>query len=492
MRRVGGSLRVGLVALSAAALVGAAVTTTGSLELATSQRHTELPAVSTVALTDAQVVCPGPERIGANGLRDVGGTVHLAAASAPRATLGSIRSGAGTLALSALGQAAQGDGPSATTRRGATVTAAAKDAQAFAAQALGGLAPGVAAAQSWRRGGDDDRGLAMAACAVPAADLWLIGGGAGPSRTERLVLANPGGNSITADFTVYGAKGTIDGAGHSVSIPPRSRAVLSLDRLAPDVADPVVHVVASGGQVAGVLSDAWIDGATARGIDDATAAAPPSTDLVIAGVDKAGAASVRIANPADVEALVQVRVLGDAGPSQPDALRVIRVPAGSTTDTALDLPDGAIGLHLIADQPVVAGAWVERRVATGSDRMGDFGWAPATPAVRRLAGTVLRGLAPSGASARLLLAAGPEAARMQVTTMSGSRQSTRDVTLDADHATVVDLGGADQAWLSVSSGSVHAAVSVAAVVDKVPEFSIVPLADAPLTALSLPVRQVGS
>ena len=41
---------------------------------------------------------------------------------------------------------------------------------------------------------------------------------------------------------------------------------------------------------------------------------------------------------------------------------------------------------------IVAGAWVQRRAAEGADRMGDFGWAPATPALRGVGGVLLSGL----------------------------------------------------------------------------------------------------
>jgi hypothetical protein len=376
--------------------------------------------------------------------------------------------------------------------RGLALTSKLTTADPVVARARGALAPGLTAAQSWQRGGDDDRGLAMTPCVLPASDLWLVGGDKGPSRTERLVLVNPGANTVSVDFTVYGATGTVDGAGKGVSIPPRSRSVISLDRLAPDVASPVVHVVASGGQIAGVLSDAWIDGATGRGIDDAAPSARPARDLVVAGVDKAGAAVLRVANPGAVEALVQVRVLTAEGPTQPDELRVVRVPAGSTTQVPVAAPDGQIGLRLIADRPVVAGAWVERRAASGEDRMGDFGWAPATSGVRRLAGAVLRDLAPSGSARRLLLASGGDPAQVRVTTIVGGKAAEQTVVLEADHAAAVELRGADQVWVVVDSGTPRAAVTVSGTVEQVPYLSVLPLADAPVTALSVPVRQVGS
>ncbi|EWT04235.1 hypothetical protein N864_14760, partial [Intrasporangium chromatireducens Q5-1] len=440
------------------------------------------------AVTDTSLVCPGPERVGAKGLRDVAGDTSVTAAAAPTSALGDVVvPGAGRIEI---GPAAGGRPLRTTSDRAATATAPVSQAVSVVVRAVDSLAPGAVATQAWLHRGDDDRGLATAACTLPASDLWLVGGGDGPSRTERLVLTNPGANTISVDFTVLGSKGTIEGTGHGISIPPRSRSVLSLDTLAPDVASPVVHVVASGGQVSGVLSDAWIDGATGRGIDDAAPAAQPGRDLVVAGIDKAGAASVRIGNPGQEEALVQVRVLTDKGPVQPDALRAVRVPAGSSLDVPLDVPDGALGAHLLADQPVVAGAWVERRVATGADRMGDFGWAGATPAVERLAGVALPSVVPGG-SYRLLLATGATEAAVTVTT-TGPGGQTREVTVPADASLALDLGQAKAVWVQPRSGPVHAAVSISGLVDKVPVFSLLPLPEAPVTAVTVPVRQIGN
>lgn len=488
MTPIGSILRVTVLTAFAGAVVGIATTTTSSVGLAGAHPSVGRPAVSTTAITDAMLVCPGPERVGASGLRDVKGETRVLAAVAPTSALRGITvAGPGTLAVGALGERPDQQ----STDRNRSVSAAVSGGVGALVRATGSLAPGVVGVQTWLHRGDDDRGLAMAPCSTPASDLWLVGGDAGPSRTERLVLTNPGANTISVGFTVLGSKGTIDGAGHGISIPPRSRSVVSLDAIAPDVARPVVHVVATGGQVSGVLSDAWIDGATGRGIDDAAPSTPPGRDLVVPGIDKSGAASLRIGNPGDEEALVQIKVLTAKGVVQPDALRAVRVLGGSTADVPLDVPDGPIGVHLLADHAVVAGAWVERRVAAGTDRMGDFGWAPATAPVQRLAGLALPGGSLAGGAARLILTAGDAAAAVTVTT-TGPDAQLRQVTVAAGHSSAIDLGEVDGVWVQPVKGSVHAAVSVSGVVDQVPVLSIVPLVETPLTAVTVPVRQVGN
>jgi hypothetical protein len=239
--------------------------------------------------------------------------------------------------------------------------------------------------------------------------------------------------------------------------------------------------------VSAVLDDQWILGATGRGIDDATRAASPGTDLVVPGVETGGATSLRLANPGDTEALAQVRLLTDKGAVQPDDLRAVRVPAGSTLDVPLPANKAALGLGIRSDQPLVAAAWAERR-ATTADRMGDFAWTAAAPALRGVAGVLLPGL--KGTTKRLLLTAGPAPASTQVRLGTGNGAKVSTVAVPADSTVAVAVGDADAVWVVPSSGAVRAAVSVAGVDGGVPFFSVAPLSDAPVRALAVPVRQV--
>jgi hypothetical protein len=489
-----GLVRAGAMALLAAAVTVGATRATGPLQLAAPHERAGVAEASDVLVEESTLVCPGQQRIGTDGLRDVEGTLVAAVASPPAEALeglaGAAPAGAGAVALMS--------GPSTTplaegTGRTTTIRASVGSADPVMARARGALAPGLVATQVWQHGKDDDRGVAVTPCQLPASDAWLVGGGGGPSRTERLVVANPGANAVTVSFDVYGSQGPVPGGeGRTVSVAPLSRAVVSLDALAPDETSPVVHVVATGGVVTAVLDDAWIDGATARGLDDATRSSPPDTDLVIAGLDVAGAASVRLANPGRDEALVQVRALTPKGPIQPSELRAVRVPAGSTVDIPLGLPAGPAGLRVLSDHPIVAGAWTERRAADGDDRMGDFGWAPATPALRGIGGVLLSGLDRPDQTRSLLLAAGAIGGTVEVTTATGGIMRTRSTAVGPDSAAYLPLGDADGVWVRVASGDVRAAVSVSGSEGDVPWFSIAAITAAPVTALSVPVRQVGS
>lgn len=496
MRRVpSSSVRAVALALAAGALVAGATVSSRSVELAAPHEPAGLPQSSDVLVTEATLLCPGQSRLGAEGLRSVAGVVRAAMAAPPASLLPRpTASAGGALGLTSVPSGATLASGTDRGRPVAGVVDPARPLDAVAAEATGSLAPGLAAAQTWLRTTDDDRGLALTPCAGPTSDLWLVGGGGGPARTERLVLTNPGSNAVTVRLEVLGLEGPVQRASdRTISIAPRSRTVVSLDAVAPGEPAPAVHVVATGGTVAGVLVDSWIDGATARGTDDATPAGPPATNLVVPGVVLDGDAALRLVNPGAAEAVVQVRLLTASGPVQPEALRAVRVPAGSTKDVPLgSAPAGLGGIQVQSDRAVTAGVWLERRARSGEDRMGDFGWAPASSALRGIGGLVLPAADRSRLEAALVLAAGSRGGGATVTTVSGGKTSSRVVTLVDSSAVRVPLGTAEQVWVTPTSGDVYAAVTLEGGSAQSPLFTVAALRSAPLTALSVPVRQVGS
>lgn len=79
-----------------------------------------------------------------------------------------------------------------------------------------------------------------------------------------------------------------------------------------------------------------------------------------------------------------------------------------------------------------------------------------------------------------------------MTTVSGGKASSRVVTLVDSSAVRVPLGTAEQVWVTPTSGDVYAAVTLEGGSAQSPLFTVAALRSAPLTALSVPVRQVGS
>jgi len=232
MSRVGRVARVGALVVVAAGVAVGAARVPGTVELAPARGQAGLPRVSNVLVDEATIVCPGQQRLGAAGLRNVSGDVRVGASPAPADTLRA----AGVAPPPGAGQVDLESGASgAVMATGATidglVAAPVTSTPPVVARATGALAPGLLATQVWRHTGDDDRGLVVTPCGLPAADAWLVGGGAGPSRTERLVVSNPGANAVTVAFDVFGRRGPIASAeGRSLSIPPRERVVLPAPR----------------------------------------------------------------------------------------------------------------------------------------------------------------------------------------------------------------------------------------------------------------------
>jgi hypothetical protein len=486
MKNVSGIVRVAAVALVAAGLAGGASRVSGSLTLATPGARAGQPESSSVLVDEASLVCPGQQRLGAVGLRDVEGTATVTASAPDTGVVaGAPAGGSGSVQLLS---GASSTGLAQTSSPGEAASAGVSTPEVVIARATGALAPGLVATQVWQHKGDDDRGLSVTPCQQPSSDAWLVGGGAGPSRTERVIVSNPGANAVSVSFEVFGRAGRIDAADdRSISVPPLSREVVSLDAIAPDEGGPVVHVTATGGVISAVLDEQWILGATGRGIDDSTRAAAPSTDLVVPGVETGGAVWLRLANPGDTESLAQVRLLTDKGAVQSDDLRAVRVPAGTTLDVAVPSNAAPIGLGVRSDQPLVAAAWTERR-ATVADKMGDFAWTPATPVLQGVGGVMLPGL--SGTAKRLLLTGGSTDTSVQVRLGTGAAAKVSTVSVPAESTVVVDAGDADSVWVVPGSGAVRAAVSVAGVDAGVPFFSVAAVTDAPVRALSVPVRQV--
>ncbi|HKX68653.1 MAG TPA: DUF5719 family protein [Intrasporangium sp.] len=489
-------IRPALIALAAAGLAIGATSAEGTVELAAPSERAGLPQASQVLVESAALVCPGQQRVGTQGMRDVAGIVHVAAAAAPEAALAGLPRATpepGQVSLLDPGRRTM----ASTDQRFESVAGPGDGSAPVVVSGEGALAPGLAATQSWLHTGDDDRGFALTPCLEPSADVWLVGGGGGASRTERVVITNPGANAVSVAVEVFGAEGPVDASERTaVSVPPASRLSISLDALAPDELRPGVHVIATGGVVSAVLNDAWIDGATARGADDATAAAAPARDLVVAGLEAAPAGQgelvLRLVNPGDAEALARVTLLTARGPVQPAGLRAVRVGAGSTLDVPLTLAAGSSGLRIMSDSALTAAVLSDRRQATGEDREGDFGWAPALPPIAVTGGVVLPGPVRAGETRTLHLVAGPTGG--EVTTTLGTGDSERSITTRVDALTAVSipLGAADRIWTSTTARDVRAAVTVAFADGGVPYYSIVPVPSAPTTETAVPVRQVTS
>src|SRR5690349_9657412 len=141
MSNISGIVRVGSVALVAAALAVGATRVSGSVQLATAGERAGLPESSSVLVDQSSLVCPGQQRLGAVGLRDVSGTVSVAAAAPDAGTVaGAPVGGSGSVRLS-LGASSTDIGQS--TSAGRPATADVTTPEVVVASASGALAPGL-------------------------------------------------------------------------------------------------------------------------------------------------------------------------------------------------------------------------------------------------------------------------------------------------------------------------------------------------------------
>ena len=486
-----GATRVVVVA----AALGAALTAASlpSLTLRAGSGSPSATATPTsIPVTFTELACPGPQTSGLAGVAEVAGTTTILAAAPPTGLVGSGGSG------SIEGSALPGNRPLFMSTAAGVVSQAQLTGQSAAfLSGHGALAPGLVGSQFWYADTGDTRALVATPCLTPKAEHWLVGGGAQAARRERLVLTNPGANPVTATITVLGTTGTLPTIGtNTVTVAPMSRSALLLDALAPQDASPVVHVVATGGRLAAVLDDAWIDGATGRGADDAVSLTEPAT-LVVLPVGLARATRLRVAVPGPGDAQVTTTLLTPSGRKSPPSNGVATVAHGTTADIDLTaVTEPVFSVELSSTVPIIAGALVQRYAtvpAGGSiaDAQSDLAWVPAMPPVGTLAGAVLApDEVPSDQVATLFLAS-PEGGSVSVTTRSDGEPVRVTADIPAGGVTTVDVSTTSAVWVSGGGKLVYAAVALGRKDADPPLLAVLPLPGLTLVADALVVREAG-
>ena len=486
-----GATRVVLVAAAVGAALTAAYLPSATLRPGTgAPGASAAPSSGPVSLTE--LACPGPQTAGLAGVDEVLGTTTVLAAAPPTGLVGT--GGPGAIA----GLTLPGKRPLFTgTDPGAVSQAPLDGPIAALVSGRGALAPGLVASQLWSAGTGDTRALVATPCLTPKAEHWLVGGGAQAARRERLILTNAGANPVTATVTVLGTTGTLPSIGtNTVTVPPMSRLALLLDALAPQDASPVVHVVATGGRLAAVLDDAWIDGATGRGSDDAVSLTEPAARVVLP-IGLARATRLRVAVPGPADAQVTTTLLTPSGRKSPPSNGVATVAHGTSADIDLTaVTEPVFAVELSSTVPIIAGALVQQNAAVpagGSiaDAQSDLAWIPAMPPAGTLAGAVLAPAeVPSDQVATLFLAS-PDGASVSVTTTSAGQAVRVSVDIPAGGVTTVDVSTTSQVWVSGGGQSVFAAVSLGRKSADPPLLAVLPLPGLTLVADALVIRDVG-
>lgn len=224
---------------------------------------------------------------------------------------------------------------------------------------LGGLAPGLVAAQTTRDSFSDGRGLASQPCLAPGTSWWFVGGGSTPGRETSLVLVNPEATQAELEVAIKGPDGPVSTPRlRGLVIEPRSRVVVRLSREAPRLPVAAWRVTVRQGRVMAALADREAEGFIPRGADWIPASVDPSTRVLVPGVaGGAGGRQLLIHAPGDLTATVRIRLITAQGSFVPSSAPEVEVPGG--TVLAVDLDESLQGedatVDLQSDLPIVAG-----------------------------------------------------------------------------------------------------------------------------------------
>lgn len=466
-----------------------------AIDIARPPAQERQPGSTTVALERATLVCPGPELLGLAGARELALETSATVVAAPVDALGDVPVPAGAAAVgieplataaAPAGDASEADQPDPRT----VATGGLTETGAYLASGSGSAAPGLVATQETRAETEEVAGLASVPCGRAGPTAWLIGGGGGPGRAERIVLTNPGSNEVTVDITAYGVKGTSSPPdGQGLVVPAQGRAILLSDALAPQEAQPAFGVVADGGDITAALVETSLTGTQPTGFDVVSATADPSRDQVITGVhvpaEGGGNVVVRVVNPSGTEAIGTVAALTAQGErSLPEA--VVRVPAGAVVDVPISgLPAAPTTLAVSADTEVLASA---RTFLT--DGGVDAAWAVSRPALEGVGGAAL----PSrdDITRTLVVSARGAGATVAVTQVTGGEPTTTEVLVPTNGTVTVPLTG-DGVWVRRldGAGEVRGAVLTTADEGAATVLSSVPLVEPAVSARRSEVVPLG-
>jgi Family of unknown function (DUF5719) len=360
------------------------------------------------------------------------------------------------------------------------------DRPAYVATADEELAPGLTAGQVTLGSEGDQRGIAAVDCAAPGTGFWFVGGSSQVGDRGRLYLTNTADSPAQVDITVYGPDGPVDApAGRGVIIGPRTRQLVLIDALAPNLQRTAVHVESRAGRVAIAWRQQEVDGITPLGNDWVPAAADPATSLLVPGIpDGGGSRLLRVIAPGRTDAIVKLRLVTPDGPVTPTGLEVLEVRGGTVAE--IDLAAGLGGkpgaVQLDSDEPVTAS--VEARVGGGENELTELAYSSAVPPFSGLA--VQPDVRYGGSFSSTLLLTAPTDAEGQLSLSllePGKTEPTQTgvVVVPAGTTLAVPIGEGNEAYRALlvktaeGSAPVYGAMVLRSTVEDGPLLSVQPL-----------------
>lgn len=378
----------------------------------TAAKHPTGP-VGTAALTARTVVCPAVN--GAPGGTSTTMTVaDLASAERPPAP------SSGVVAATSLAPAKSRKPTTLTTRPVATIGSKTGARESISVGAVGevaatiGVDEVVETASSGRY-----RGLLSVGCESPATNWWFVGADGRVGYSDGLILSNPASTTADVAVSLYTAKG-VDSPPHlgSFPVPAHSRVILYLASVAPDIATIAIHVHAQSGAVEAALIDRRTSALKSDGGDFIPPTRAPAKAGVISGYDRGdGPRKLELANPGDVDATVNLKLITKAGTFVPAGANQIVVKAQHTRIVDLTKVFGAQtgAVEWTSDSPVVGEGLV---ISTMTGLRPDLMWLAATPPLSGPA-AIANGHEPDGGASFLILTAPAGAAEVVVSTPAG-------------------------------------------------------------------------
>ncbi len=182
--------------------------------------------------------------------------------------------------------------------------------------------------------GGTNQGLAAAACTIPTAETWLVGGSTEVgSASTSLIIQNPSKTPATVKITIWGPSGKVALAGSdSLLIAPGTQIEKLLDSLAPEQRRLVVHVEAEGALISSYLKLSEIEGITPGGIEFVTGSAAPSRAQVVPVMQVPANTEAQSAPPAVRLVVPDFRTPQDLGEqTEQDAAHITQEVVGTAT-----------------------------------------------------------------------------------------------------------------------------------------------------------------
>ena len=286
------------------------------------------------------------------------------------------------------------------------------------------------------------RGLAIAPCARPTTEHWLVGGATTVGNTALLTLTNPNPVAATATIEVYGPLGVVPlGSRAQMLVPPNDAVSLPLTAVAQDLSRMAIHVTAKGASLAASVQLTSVAGLEPRGISYLAPGAMPQSIVTLPGVRSDGqeigselAPILRIVVPVATAtanneggSAARITIIGADGPVRLRGSEAIALPdAGGIVDVPLGgLPAGEYAVIVSAERPIIAA--IRLTPLSNSGRQSQT-WLAAQEPSRSSSAVVPPGLVGS------LVVTGPAQTTIQVEITSLGSSSLDSSSLDSSNS----------------------------------------------------------